>query len=156
MDLLASAETELADIERKIAEIQPLMQRRDQLRMFISVGRTLYATPQGQTSMLPALVSDAPTSLYARARAGVTQKDRIIEAAAALIAVRGPMQTKDLVRQIQEQGIEVGGADKLVSMSVLMSRAKDKFKSDRAAGGWVLLQSSKEATPPGAQTPAGS
>ena len=41
MDLLASAESELSDIERKIAEMQPLMQRRDQLRTFISVGRTL-------------------------------------------------------------------------------------------------------------------
>ena len=153
MDLLASAESELSEIERKIADMQPLIQRRDQLRTFISVGRTLYASPQGQFSMLPPAVSEsrAPAPL----KAG-TQKARIIDAVASLIAERGPQQTKDLVRLVQEQGIEVGGADKLVSMSVLMSRARDRFKSERANGGWVLLQPHKEATPPGASTPAGS
>ena len=153
MDLLASAESELAGIERKIAEMQPLMQRRDQLRTFISVGRTLYASPQGQASMLPPAVSEP---LAAVAMKTGTQKARIIEAAASLIAARGPLQTKDLLRLVQEQGIDVGGSDKLVSMSVLMSRARDHFKSDRAAGGWVLVQPHKEETPPGAPTPAGS
>ena len=154
MDLLASAESELSEIERKIAEMQPLMQRRDQLRTFISVGRTLYSVPVGQASVLPPAVSTlaAPTP----ATGGGTQKARIAQAVAALIATRGPMQTKELLRAVQEQGIEVGGADKLVSMSVLLSRAKDIFKSDRAAGGWVLVQPHKEATPPSEPTLAGS
>ena len=153
MDLLASAESELSEIERKIAEMQPLMQRRDQLRTFISVGRTLYASPQGQSSMLPAAVSESLTPPSVKAG---TQKARIIEAASSLIASHGPLQTKDLLRLVQEQGIDVGGADKLVSMSVLMSRAKDVFKSDRAAGGWTLIHPHKEGTPQGATPPAGS
>lgn len=153
MDLLASAESELSEIERKIAEMQPLMQRRDQLRTFISVGRTLYASPQGQSSMLPAAVSESLTP--APVKAG-TQKARIIEAASSLIASHGPLQTKDLLRLVQEQGIDVGGADKLVSMSVLMSRAKELFKSDRAAGGWTLLHSHKEKNPADAPTSTGS
>ena len=154
MDLLASAESELSEIERKIAEMQPLMQRRDQLRTFISVGRTLYSAPIGQASMLPPAVSTlaAPTPVTGSG----TQKARIAQAVAALIAARGPMQTKELLRAVQEQGIEVGGADKLVSMSVLLSRAKDTFKSDRAAGGWVLNTPHKEQPPQGAPTPAGA
>ncbi len=155
-DLLAAAEAELADIERKLADMQPLAQRRDQLRMFLSIGRTLYATPVGQGQLIPPVVSAAVPAPPQSATPGQpTVKMRVIEAAAALIAANGPLRTRDILAHLQAQGIEVGGSNKLDTVSVILSRTKDRFKPDRALG-WSLVDDQKEATPPVAPTTAGS
>jgi hypothetical protein len=140
MDILSSAEAELAVIERKLSELQSLTQRRDQLRTFINIGRTLYAPPAGQESMLPppAAATEVALPVSAVAKAD-TKKARIVEAAAALIAAKGPMQTRELLTQMEAQGIDIGGGNKIDTISVALSRSKDRFKSDRAAGGWMLI-----------------
>lgn len=161
MDLLASAETELADIERKLAELAPLATRRDQLRMFLNIGRTLYAPPSGQTSILngePQARPPAAALVRSDAKPARTDtlKARIADAVESIIHAEGPMRTRELLKRIEARGIEIGGANKLDSVSVVLSRSKDRFKVDRAAGGWVIVHPHKEVTPSGAPTPAGS
>jgi hypothetical protein len=158
MDILSAAEAELATIERKLADMHQLALRRDQLRAFISIGRTLYAPPVGQAQLpeVAAVAMEAPSCQVAELPRPETKKRRIVDAAAALIAATGPMQTRDLIAKMEAQGIDLGGGNKVDTVSVALSRTKDRFKSDRAAGGWVLVQPHKEATPLGAPTPAGS
>lgn len=152
-DLLSTAEAELAEIERKLAEMQPLAQRRDQLRMFLSIGRSLYAAPSGQAELLDPVVATATKP--AEPPKQETVKARVVEAAAAMIAAEGPMRTRDILSRLQARGIEVGGTNKLDTVSVILSRSKDRFVPDRTRG-WSLIDNQKEATPPVAPTTAGS
>lgn len=154
-DLLSTAEAELADIERKLADMQPLVQRRDQLRTFLAIGRTLYAAPPGQETLLPAAVGREQTAAVSAPKAEGTLKARVVEAAAALISAEGPMRTRDILRRLEAQGIEIGGSNKIDTVSVILSRSKDRFQPDRSLG-WSLVQGHKEATPPVAPTTAGS
>lgn len=157
MDFLSRAEIDLAEIDRKLAELVPLQQRREQLRAFIAMGRNLFGGAVDSANAQD--LSDAtvvPRTVIAVGRAG-SAKARILDTAAAVIAAEGPMPTRSLLDRLEAQGIEIGGSDKLVTVSVIMSRAKDRFKSDRAVGGWSLLTPShEEKTPQGAPTPAGS
>ena len=70
--------------------------------------------------------------------------------------VPSPQATRALVDYIEGHGVAIGSADKVLAVSALLSREKSKYKSDRAAGGWTLIDPDKEETPQGASTPAGS
>ena len=139
-NLIAEAETELVEIERKIAEMQTLQQRGEHLRMFITLGRQLY---QGQALPSPMPVRPPPVVKMSTLapRAG-SKKDRILNAAAGIYLAAGAMQTRPMVERLESQGVAVSGADlksKIGALSALLSRS-DRFKSDKAAGGWVLVQ----------------
>lgn len=141
-DILATAEAEIAELDRKISELQPLIQRRDQLRSFVSIGRMLYAAQPEQSSLLNE--SREPpshdTAQAPEARNGhkpETMKTRVVEAAAAILAAESPMRTRELLARLQAQGIEVGGANKIDTVSVILSRSKDRFRPNRATG-WTL------------------
>lgn len=129
--------------------------RREQLRTFINMGRTLYAAPEGQSSLIVETVAPA-TPLAASNQKSDSQKARIADGAAALIAANGPMQTRAILEQLLARGIEIGGGNKIDTVSVALTRSRDRFKSDRSAGGWMLINTHKEETPSGAPTPAGS
>ena len=165
MDKQGWAVAELERIEAELAKIAMLQKRRDSLRQYIELDRILFdkqsadnarqddSTDAAARKQQVAL--DAPNLRDERPRRE-SAKDRILNGAARLIDSNGPMQTVDLVKMLERGGIAIGGADKLLTVSSILSRAKDRFKSDRAAGGWVLLSPHKEETPQGAQTPAGS
>ena len=126
-----------------------MQQRREQLRTFVSLGQNLYGDG----------ISDClPVEVKTRTETGSpgSTKARILEAVAEIIRTQGPTTTRDLVDLITTRGIEIGGADKNVSVSVILSRAKETFKSDRAGGGWTLIQPHKEENPTDAPTSIGS
>lgn len=153
MDVLSRAKNDLAEIERKLSELVPMQQRRDQLRTFISMAGNLFGE-SAQSSLLPQepLRNEPPSAVVAKAGSA---KAKILDAVTAIIESEGPMQTRLLVDRLLAQGVEIGGADKFVTISVLMSRARDKFKSDRAGGGWMLLSAHKEQPPQSVDAPAG-
>lgn len=149
---LEAAEAELAEIERKLVDIVPLKERRDQLRAFIAMGHSLWGTK-------PATAIEVPSQPKAERRPITepgTTKAQILVRTEQIIATEGPIETRHLVARLQAAGVEIGGADKVLSVSSVLSRAKDKFKSDRAAGGWTLVHPHKEETPSGAPTPEGA
>ena len=152
MDLYAKAVQELAEIDAKLADLVPLQRRRAQLMPFVEMGKALQSGEQGSAT------SDLSTASRPSAapRKGGTAKDRIIEMAERAIASVGYVSTADLLKLLEEQGLEIGSDNKMLAVSSVLSREKDKFKSDRAAGGWVLVAPHKEETPTGAPTPEGA
>lgn len=168
--LIEQAEAELADIEQQLAAVEPLRPRREQLRSWLSLTRQVYpnAVPAAlQASALPVpaawakapaqaqLLPPAPAYTTMRVRRSETQKDRVASAAMEIIMAEGPMLSRQIVERLKARGVEVGGADVASVVSSILSR-NEMFKSDRAAGGWVLIQPHKEVTPPSAPTLAGS
>ena len=149
---IADAEAELAVIERELAKVLPLQRRGEQLRVLIELWRKLYVDADGA----PAVATVPVAPLMTRAPKLGTQKERILDAAEQFIqASGGAATTRALLTRLESLAIEVGGADKVGGLSAILSRA-DHFKSDRAAGGWVLVQPHKKVTPPSAPTLAGS
>ncbi len=159
MDIYEAAVQELEAIE---AQIKPLLARREELRQFVELGRKLFvqgsyavSTDVGQGVQIEALGSVADAAPR-RVRRSTSTKDQIIRCAQQAIATAGPRKTADIIALLEADGVEIGGSDKTLTVSSVLSRAKDIFKSDRAAGGWTLVSPHKEETPQGAPTPAGS
>lgn len=156
MDILAKAEHELTELSFQIAAMQ---QRQEALRSFIAIGRNLFGgsdvTPQDAPQTSGALAATMPMPLLSAGRQP-SIKDHILALAQQAIEESGPQPTRALVDYIEGRGVVIGSADKILAVSAILSRAKGKFKSDRAAGGWTLVDGGKEETPQGAPTPAGS
>ena len=151
MDTFAKAIEELEAIEIELAKLSTLQRRRDQLRQFIDIGRALYQSPvQSREATTPSANASLPS-----AKVWGSAKNQIIDGAKRLISERGPLQTSELVRLLEASGVSIGGVNKALNVSVVLSRAKDDFKSDRSAGGWTLIQARKEEPPQGVDAPAG-
>ena len=171
MDKHDLAIAELERVEAELAKMAALQKRRDHLRQYIDLGRILFdqqasidapqktMTPSPAWSVAPPASSptEVPGPIYAvTGRKREFTKDRIVSGATSLITNNGPMQTAELVKMLEQDGVIIGGADKVLTVSSILSRTKDQFKSDRAAGGWTLVKAHKEEPPQGAPTPAGA
>lgn len=164
MDKQELAIEELERIEAELAKMAPLQKRRDYLRQYIELDRILFDHQAPDDARKHSM--DAPTHKSHAAPNDSqalddlprreTTKDRILAGARHLITSKGPMQTAELVKLLEQNGVVIGGADKVLTVSSILSRAKEQFKSHRAAGGWKLVSPRKEKTPQGAPTPAGS
>ena len=67
-----------------------------------------------------------------------SMKSRVLEISEALIKRAGPIPTKALVDRLEANGLEIGGSDKVLTVSVILSRS-DRFKADRSLG-WTLAE----------------
>lgn len=156
IDIYAKAEAELASIDSQMAALE---KRRKELDQFVELGRRLFASQHGPIiARLP-----IPTSSTLRramdqaAQHGrdMSMKARILSLCKQYIKDLGrPVMTRELLAHIEANGVEVTGADKVTTISVILSRS-DEFKSDRALG-WSLIPAQKELTPQDAPTSAGS
>lgn len=162
MDIYSKAEAELNSIDQQIAELQ---RRQVELRQFVNLGRKLFdATPvQGSLVFPPKPATEQSLAAHfatpARARDG-SMKARILETAELLIQGQGPLHTKDLVDHLETCGVEIGGADKTVTVGVILSRSS-RFKADRKVGwslspDWPFPKSQSKENPQDAPTSAGS
>ena len=70
-----------------------------------------------------------------------TAKERILEAVTSLLADGKPRHTRVLLDSLKALGIEVGGANKLLALSALLSRSED-FEASRKVG-WSLKSTNK-------------
>lgn len=168
-NLIEQAQSELADIEQKIAAVEPLRPRREQLRAWLALTMQIYPDIAAADEPAPATTVKVPASatttqmlselwpdnMLVRRRTTKTQKELVVEAATEIILAEGPMLSRAIAERMKARGIELGGADPASAVSSILSR-DDKFESDRAAGGWVLTSPHKETPPPGAPTPAGA
>lgn len=165
MDKQERAIAELDRIEAALAKMAALQKRRDYLRQYIELDRILF-DERAQDDAPQASISDASIHKSSAVLNDLqvmdsgsrreTTKDRILSGARRWITSKGPMQTAELVKMLEQDGVVIGGVDKVLTVSSILSRTKDQFKSDRAAGGWVLLSPHKEETPQVALTTAGS
>jgi hypothetical protein len=157
VDVYTKAQAELSEIDSKIAALQ---QRRDALRKFVDLGNALFEAPMSLMERAYALrkpdaTADAPIGalgmLAARER---TAKARILAACTALIESQGSTTTRDLVTALEAAGVEISGADKINTLSVMLSKSELFIAGDRKVG-WSL-RSHEEKPPLGVDAPAGA
>lgn len=157
MDLLTKAKQELRDIDQRIAE---LLRRKNDLQAFVATGERLFGSTQSPSSLVEvAAAVAASTRGFAQAMVEhnareKTKKAQILEVVESAIPPGTYKPVRELVELVQARGIDLGG-DPISAVSVLLSR-DDRFISERAKGGWTMIDPNKEETPRGAATPAGS
>lgn len=154
MDIYSKAEAELSSIEQQIVALQ---RRQVELRQFVALGLKLFDAAPAQASLqLPERKATQATGIIAMARTPRpregSMKSRVLEISKALIERFGPIPTKALVERLEANGVEISGADKVVTVSVILSRS-DRFKADRSLG-WTLAE--PKENPQDAPTSAGS
>lgn len=64
-------------------------------------------------------------------------KDAVLSVVEKCLADGKPHPTKELVEELQAQGVVISGADPVITVSSILSREKDKFLADRKHG-WSL------------------
>ncbi len=142
--LLRAAEDELQHLDVEIGRLQSMISRRDQLRAFVQMGKALFADDTGKDAddiALAAALAEtrAPKVVPVGMFPANSGRHQIREAAARIISAEGPTRTKDLIGKLEAQGIEIRGINKIDTVSVILSRARDRFKADRSAG-WSLVE----------------
>lgn len=163
---MTQARNELLSIDEKIAALE---KRKAELRMFIELGARLFtanlneaARPTGlQRTGNKFIFFGGPvqgpkpqTSTEVKARTFQSQKEMVLTKAKEIIALMGSMTTKELIEYIESTGQTIGGSDKTLTVSSILSRSEE-FESDRVKG-WSLKEGPKEKTPQDAATSAGS
>lgn len=140
MDIYSKAEAELNSIDQQISALQ---RRQVELRQFVTLGRKLFdaTSVQGALHLSDRQATQA-TGVSAMARTprprDGSMKSRVLEISEALIKRAGPIPTKALVDRLEANGLEIGGSDKVLTVSVILSRS-DRFKADRSLG-WTLAE----------------
>lgn len=159
MDLLSKAKSELTEIDRRIAD---MVRRKNDLLAFIAAGERLFGSDSAVADApaprrrLSRDIQDVSQALADSIQSNrQTKKDQITSAAFDILARGSHMQSRELAEHISAQGIDLG-SDPASTVSVLLSR-DDRFKSERAKGGWTLASGhNNEETPLGVGAPAGS
>ena len=146
MDTFQTAVSELAELDQKIAA---LAKRRDQVRLFVNTGMSLY--PQESEATHAAVVGHPDP---AAREAGVTTKAAIVDAARDILLRQSSVHTRDLVPLLEQRGIEIAGQNKNNAVSVVLSKS-GQFEGSRKHG-WTIRSPHKEKPPRGVDAPAGA
>ena len=130
-DLIVSAQLEIADIDRKLAGIEPLQKRRSELAEFLRVAETMKPVAAHTDALMDSLQPKG------------TLKEQIQTGAKRLIATAtdGWMLTRAIVSGLEREGVVVPGADdkaKVLRVSQILGRSDD-FVTERGRG-WSLRQ----------------
>jgi len=100
----------------------------------------------------------ADLQAYAEAavqKAGQSKKDLIVGTVERILMDGKRRTTKELLAELSQQGIEVGGADPGNNLAAYLSPQKERFNSDRKRGGWGLNNLPKKGSPDDASPPSG-
>jgi hypothetical protein len=161
LDIYAKAANELLSIDGQIAALE---KRRAALRQFVDLGQRLYADIGSDAAGRLPPGADVVSSVASMGVMGFAErmrnnrenslKARVLALSKQAIQEAGPRSTRELLAYIEAAGVEVTGADKPTTVSVILSRSDD-FKADRNVG-WTLVDPQKELTPQDAPTSAGS
>lgn len=126
-----AAQQELEEVERQIAL---LIQRRDLLRPLVKTYRAngtdqpfLFGDPKPVVPISGEIVSHSRSA---------TQKGQIIAAVARILPKYGHRHTRDLLADLESQGIEIKAANKLLALSAILSK-DNLFVASRKLG-WSL------------------
>lgn len=157
-DIYARAAAELAAVD---AQILALEKRRQALRQFVELGQRLFGGTGHADVQLPSLVISATgnaSGSFGRPSASTTTRDqsmkaRILALCKQALEEKTPRSTRDLLAYVEAAGVEVTGADKPTTVSVILSRAPE-FENTRGIG-WYLI-SQKGQTPHDVAASAGS
>ena len=142
MDVISKAKSQLATLQGQIASLKA---KQDRLSQFISTFEELRALPdEGDDLVAPAArLNELATSAAPR-----TAKVMIADAARQILSDGAPKHTRDLLSIMEKQGIAVGGKDKVLALSAILSK-DDDFQASRKVG-WSLKKA--EPVSVGAET----
>ena len=136
-------EQALAELKHLDAESQHLRdqlakndERTSRLRIFVDVGQEFVDAGSKQGADGPATT---PTST-SDASDSRTLTRRITDAVVDLIRAKGrPIRTRDLLAQIEQRGLDVGGKNPVATLSSCLSRDKKRLVNNRKLG-WRLVE----------------
>lgn len=137
-DVISKAKTELHDIEQRV---RVLLARKDKLTNFISTYAELFG-PQA------ALDVRAPDPKASRGAKQPPAKVIILSAVSDILMDGHRRSTRTLLDLLGHRDIKVGGKDKLLALSALLSR-DERFETDRKIG-WSLVDTQKVRPEPAA------
>jgi hypothetical protein len=123
--LVARLELEAQNLKESIAVSQ---HRLHEIETFLKLGRKFTGQHESNTS-LAELMRVAPT--------GVTQRDRVLDAANKLLADGQRRTTRELLTEMNGFGVLPGGVDPASTLSTYLSR-DPRFSNDNRRGGWTL------------------
>lgn len=150
-DVLLKAKDELQAIE---GQLTALAARRSKLQDFIATYQSLMGVSASsggaeRTGQVEGAVS-APES------SSKTAKATILGAVTAILRRGQPKTTKQLVQELEAQGVQIGGADKASNLAAMLSREKQMFHNVRGLGYSLAETGSPKVEAAGAGTPAAS
>jgi hypothetical protein len=165
MDIIKQAKEEVAALERAIASSQAKL---DAIRLWLAQGEQLFSNGPHSTETQSTYADKAIalprtgtpprqilTPLAADQGQLSSKKDLVMAVVANALSSGLRMQTRALVKLVQEAGLELTG-DPVQTLSVYISR-DGRFETARALGGWGLKQSPhNEEPPPDVAAPAGA
>jgi hypothetical protein len=137
--LVARLELEAQNLKESIAVSQHRLQ---EIELFLKLGRKFTGKSEQDTNrdvLTAALMSFEPPA---------TQRDRVLDAAAKLLANGQRRSTRELLMEMIGFGVRPGGVDPASTLSTYLSRDR-RFSNDNRRGGWTL---SKFAAPVDAAT----
>ena len=106
-----------ADIDKRIAELE-------------SFSRVMHTLPEPAKAGKPQL----KPRVYKR---GATAKSVVIAVAEEMLATRNRIRTQEVLDQALARGAQINAKNKFLRVSSILSKADDKFVSDRSKG-WAL------------------
>lgn len=138
-DVIAKAKDELLLIDQ---EIRRLHARKVKLQQFMRTYSELF-----DSKLEDHLVPDDKDESDKKRPA----KAIILDAVENILSDDNPRHTRILLDMLRMRGIEVGGKDKVLALSALLSR-DDRFESDRKVG-WSLKSSNEAMSGAGGTAP---
>lgn len=130
MDIIQHAQERRDALRSELSRIEQFLATAFELQHEIAKG-----TPRDTRT--DAEKADAPVRKRTMAPAG--SGSATVQAVASILAVRGPLTTREMLPLVQAQGIEVGGKDPLATLSARIS-GKGKFQT--RDGKWHLIRAS--------------
>lgn len=150
-DVLLKAKDELQAIE---GQLTALSARRSKLQDFIATYQSLMGAPAptgaGERTEPVVGTASAPES------SSKTAKATILGAVTVVLRRGQPKTTKQLVQELEAQGVHIGGADKASNLAAMLSREKHLFHNVRGLGYSLAETGSPKVEAAGAGTPAAS
>lgn len=139
----------LNEAKRKVEEIrqelQSLMVKKASLDAQLTGLTTYISSVDIASSKLP---NSSPFNIGAMAQIVAVKrnsvKDQVILAVASALADGKPRHTSELLEMLTVRGIEVGGKNKMLAVSSILSREKSTFAATRKEG-WSLRTPAIEA-----------
>jgi hypothetical protein len=122
--LVGRLELEAQQLRETIAVSQ---HRLMEIETFLKLGRRFMGLTE----------ADATPAELMSVMTGITQRDRVLEAAERLLADGQRRTTRDLLAEMNTFGVQPGGVDPASTLSTYLSRDK-RFSNDNRRGGWTL------------------
>jgi hypothetical protein len=126
--LVGRLELEAQNLQETIAVSQHRLQ---EIETFLKLGRKF--TGQHEANTTPTTLAE----LMNVAPAAATQRDRVVDAAAKLLADGRRRPTRELLAEMNRFGVLPGGIDPASTLSTYLSR-DGRFSNDNRRGGWTL------------------